>query len=398
MINSAPLFKADHIKPLTAIRGVAALAVVVHHTGSRLLPRWGNVITAHTHLLENGYLWVDFFFILSGFILTHVYQKQFNITVAQKGYQTFLISRLARLYPLHFFTLALMIGLEVIKLIHFNWLSYHDPSQLTQFNQPFHSQLYHIPGIFLNLFMLQVFDPHSPPLFDIYVSWNGPAWSISAEFLIYLLVPFLIFFLLQRKAFASGLLYMLAFSFICIVLEFNKLNNSGFPSLIRCGSECVAGILTYKAYVSGFFDKFLKSDLSFISITLSVLIVMHYAFVRVGVLDPSLYQIIPLFCLLILACSLNRQRFSNLLSSPTFVFLGLISYSIYMVHWFILEFMSFAWKVTFSEDFGIGWSFVQASIVVVVIIGAVIAMATCTYTWVELPMRSRVKKLPLLRS
>ena len=59
-------------------------------------------------LATRGYLWVEFFFVLSGFILTHVYGARVASLFTRRGYGTFLRARLVRLYPLHLVVLLVL--------------------------------------------------------------------------------------------------------------------------------------------------------------------------------------------------------------------------------------------------------------------------------------------------
>lgn len=75
---------------LTPLRGIAALMVVLFHARLLLFPQWMESIAGHTQLIENGYLWVDLFFILSGLVLAHVYGEAFARTPRTIGYGRFL--------------------------------------------------------------------------------------------------------------------------------------------------------------------------------------------------------------------------------------------------------------------------------------------------------------------
>ena len=61
------------IGALTSLRGVAATVVVILHFAYSTLPEAGVILSRHTRFFRDGYLFVDLFFILSGFIMTHVY-------------------------------------------------------------------------------------------------------------------------------------------------------------------------------------------------------------------------------------------------------------------------------------------------------------------------------------
>ena len=99
----------NHIKPLTSLRFLAAMWVVIYafwpDLGLGFVP----------NLVAKGYLGVELFFVLSGFILCHVYLQAFGEKRAHYG--GFLWARLARVYPLHLVTLAGMIGLGVAATV-----------------------------------------------------------------------------------------------------------------------------------------------------------------------------------------------------------------------------------------------------------------------------------------
>ena len=167
---------AKHIKSLTSLRGIAALLVVLHHFFLFLLPGVGLSVLSYSKFFDNGYLWVDFFFILSGFIMAHVYASNFASGVNLYNYRTCLFSRFVKICLLHIFITFLFIGVELIKT------SYSFTGK------------YNITALFTNIFMLQALDLNSPPLFGGDSYWNEPAWSISAEWFAYLLFPFFILF------------------------------------------------------------------------------------------------------------------------------------------------------------------------------------------------------------
>ncbi len=103
---------------LTPLRGMAALMVVLFHARLLLFPQWMESIAGHTQLIENGYLWVDLFFILSGLVLAHVYGEAFARTPRTISYGRFLWLRLTRVYPLYLVTLLLLVGWELYKANH----------------------------------------------------------------------------------------------------------------------------------------------------------------------------------------------------------------------------------------------------------------------------------------
>ena len=94
-----------YLSNLTPLRGIAALLTVIFHVD--LFLGGGNVLlkSKDSFLINRMYLMVDFFFVLSGFIMCHVYGKRFMASVSKNEFKHFTIARFARVYPLHLFTL-----------------------------------------------------------------------------------------------------------------------------------------------------------------------------------------------------------------------------------------------------------------------------------------------------
>lgn len=165
------------IRPLTSLRIIAALWVLVYHFREHLgldLDRIG--------LVAKGYLGVDLFFILSGFILSHVYLR--SVEERRFNYGSFLWARLARIYPVHLVTLAAMAAI---------WFA------AMQLGAEFAGELFDVRLLPQNLALVHAWG--TAPT----VSWNFPSWSISAEWFAYLLFPvFAASSLVLRRAWALG--------------------------------------------------------------------------------------------------------------------------------------------------------------------------------------------------
>ena len=142
---------ARDIRPLTSLRFFAAMWVVAFHY-------WPNLNAAATPaLVDKGYLGVELFFTLSGFILCHVYLS----SVADGGfrYGSFLWARLARIYPLHLATLA---GIGAMALAALAAGRVIDPNILSWSSLP------------ANLLLVQAWG------FAPQAGWNHPSWSNAA--------------------------------------------------------------------------------------------------------------------------------------------------------------------------------------------------------------------------
>ncbi len=145
-------------KPLTAIRGFAALWVV----GLHLDTSWQFPIGARAHAaLLMGHVAVDVFFVLSGFILTVVYRD-----LTAPGVASFALRRICRIYPLH---ICIMAALGMAAL-YAEWRA--PPGGST-----------HAWASFGHVLLLV------QPYLDIAPEWNPPSWSLGVELLCYGLFP-----------------------------------------------------------------------------------------------------------------------------------------------------------------------------------------------------------------
>lgn len=153
---------------LDSWRGIFALSVAMVHLGVM-----GHFF--HWPFIRNGGYAVDFFFVLSGFVISHAYGVQALNEVAIKG---FLLKRIARIYPLHLFTLALFFGLELAKWVLMSFLNVSS-------GEPPFTGTNTLPALVDNLLLL-----NGMGVTNNY-AWNGPSWSISSEMWVYVVFALL---------------------------------------------------------------------------------------------------------------------------------------------------------------------------------------------------------------
>jgi peptidoglycan/LPS O-acetylase OafA/YrhL len=128
-------------------------------------------------LATRGYLWVEFFFVLSGFILTYAYWTRLKELFARPGYFAFLRARLIRLYPLHLFMLVLLL-LIVIALRALA----AQGGYLSIFDAKYHQDV-SMKGFWFSLLLVQAWNTMNT------LTWNGVSWFVSVEFALCLLFP-----------------------------------------------------------------------------------------------------------------------------------------------------------------------------------------------------------------
>lgn len=156
-----PAYPSD-IRPLTTLRFFAAAWLLVYHFRAHLGFDLGHALPT----IDLGSLGVDLFFVLSGFILAHVYVAR--VEARSYSHADFLINRIARVYPLHLATLAAMIAL---------WAG----ARALGADLP--DEAFKVSDLPAHLLMIHAWGATQT------VGWNFPSWSISAEWFAYLLFP-----------------------------------------------------------------------------------------------------------------------------------------------------------------------------------------------------------------
>ncbi len=341
--------KRPEILPLTGLRGVAALWVVVLHLYESFI--------SHGYVLHRGWLVsniahggdfaVDIFFILSGFVMTYVYGTRSNAA-------DFLVHRVARIFPLHIFVLGCM-ALGVFALAHIGF--HFDAADEAYFH--YAALPYHFLLIFVWLGMP--------------IAWNGPAWSLSAEFFAYLLFPF--GQMLMRLLTARSTLVMLVL-FVALeggFLALTGYHTTGWQGLLRATSGFAAGCMLCLA--TG--HKFWTAPASVCAAAVVLLIAAG---------QPGFA--VPFAVLLIGALAKPGDSLCHrALSSRVAVWLGRVSYSIYLLHAPLLIVASIGLRHVHVLQHGAG-----LAVFGLLYVGLVVACAAITYRAIETPCRAAVQK------
>ena len=298
----------NDIPALTGLRGLAALYVMLYHYFGPL-PYTNPISTFFTH----GYLAVDGFFVLSGFVMAMTYGRMFERSLSLSAYRTFLGRRVARIYPLYF-------AATIIGFIE------------TARHQALTSALARTLG--LNLLMVQVW--------GLGKSLDGACWSISAEWAAYLLFPLMLWptFLGDNKRWcaATAVLCSLILGVLCLLPASyhghgrpESLLDLVFPTwglpVVRCLCEFMLGIITYRFRSSLVGLRLARSRWISTSICVVTLVLMATPKADLGV--------VLMFPLLIISVSPGYHLPGRIAASPIAVFIGTISYSIYLVHFLL---------------------------------------------------------------
>lgn len=360
----------SELTALTSLRGIAAVLVMFHHFMNVVLK---DLIDASpTRLIEKSYLWVDLFFILSGFVLAYVYHTTFQHGVKGRLYLRFIQARFARIYPLHLFTLALFVAYETLQW----YLDQLGVAGMDNLYEPF-TEGQSRYTLLTNLLLIQTIHWRA--------YWNEPAWSISAEWMIYFTLPLMIVLLLRLKPLWLGCLAVGALiPLILIESHFGDLGLyfAGWPMLVRCFCEALLGIIIFRCYQQGLLLKVASYRLLTPVFLLNLLIL--------ALPGPGVPSVVGFVWLVLCAARLPQSQ-PHLLTAPLFVYLGKISYSVYLTHWLILDIVRdgalFLSGIPAHELLSPAAQATTFLLMVIIVIG----LSDLTYRYVEAPMRARLK-------
>ncbi|GFG69565.1 acyltransferase family protein [Mycolicibacter senuensis] len=324
--------RSGEIKALTGLRIIAAVWVVLFHF--RPLLRLGSPAFSDAlgPVLDRGAQGVDLFFILSGFVLTWNYLERMGESFSPRATLHFLWLRLARVWPIYLVTLHLAL-LWVIFTLHVGHVPTEDLSRMTA------------TSYVRQVLLVQLW---FEPFFDG-TSWNGPAWSISAEWLAYLLFGGLVLVIYRvMRATSAGGLAVLAVTAslppLLLLLATGQFYTpwSWLPRIVMQFTAGALACASVRKLPHGLSDR-ARRGAGYCSALLIVAIVgtLYYfdAHPISGLYDSG-GLVDVLFVPLVMALAIGTGSLPALLSTRVMVYGGQISFCLYMVH----ELVHTAWN------------------------------------------------------
>lgn len=348
------------LRALTGLRFIAAMYVLVTHFSafSDEWPRWAK------NLATSGYTGVSLFFILSGFILTYTYLDCREATLRGTR-RDFWVARVARVYPLYLLGLLIAIPPLVSTVIN-------KSTSLGELGQ----------SLILAPLMMQAWSPTAA------LTWNAPAWSLSAEAFFYLLFPFVLPAVARMRR--SALVAVMV-SAAGVALAVAVAQAMLFPDLMWETYVITAPPVRALEFVVGVglgvgYSRYgwrLSSRLAApCGVIIFVVLALTKDHLPHSVVSNAL--LLPLFCVLLLALSTGQSLLSRVLGSSTGMVLGEASYGVYLfqipMYWFYLHTLD-----RVRPGFAISLPGV------ILFAGLLTVMAILTYRLVEVPARRQIR-------
>ena len=294
-MGASPTIK-DEIPSLTSVRGLAACWVVFLHFSDalyRLLPEASFL----NPFISAGHFAVPFFFVPSGYVLGFNYLAKLSRPTVQSAIRFWWL-RLGRIYPVHISTL----GISWLLVARNGWPK-DDGHSLGSF--------------IANCFLVHAWS------YDFRLSWNYPSWSISSEWFAYLCFPAIALVLSRANRKVAVILVTAACLIAVCVYALEQ--HLAFKGLMMVMPTFIGGIGLAIVFPPGG-SKIPRQAAEFV---IFVAIALPFA-IEPGPLLNSLYVL--LFFLLVAILGGVGNRSGRIWRSRPLVFLGEISYSLYMTH------------------------------------------------------------------
>jgi peptidoglycan/LPS O-acetylase OafA/YrhL len=344
---------------LTSVRFFLALGVVLFH----LQLTWSAPTAEVTGLFTRARLGVEGFFILSGFVLSYVYTA--SVAAGRYSHGRFLVARLARIYPAHLAVLLLMGGVAGVALL---------------LGAEFDPSLYSADGFLRTLLLVHAWLPTEVPF-----EWNGPSWSLSAEWFAYLLFPIFAWVAVPARS-QPGILLAVSVA-LFLGLDY------GYRSLIGGGlltAEFNLGVLRIiPSFLAGVSLQLLSErhapaagPARLLAAAAAVLLLglMH-------VLAPEPMVLVAAGLLILALAWLSKARADGVMAWRPLVFLGEASYAVYLLHLPMLV----IWKNARAEIFGGESSYVMSMGEAGAYLVLVLAAGAVMHVIIEQPFRRWIR-------
>ncbi len=352
------LIKINYRPEIDGLRAIAVFSVIIYHA---------KIFVFGNEFLTGGYLGVDIFFVISGYLITSIIYKEVYQN-KKFSYISFYKRRIRRILPVLFFVITVSIPFAYLSLL---------PNSLINFTK---SIIYSL-GFSSNFYFYFSGQEYSAveSIFNPFLH----TWSLSVEEQFYLIFPFffvLVFFKFQKKLILT-ILIVLLISFILSVFQTEVNASKSFYFIHARFWELLSGSLVACFEYKNQFNKVSKKLTNFLVNLSFVVIICCFLFFDQSTKHPSYLTLFPIIsCCIILLFACKNQILCKILSSKLLVFLGLISYSLYLWHYPIFAF----YRVYFS-----GSAFITFFFDKIFIVTLLFSISIFSYFFIEKYFRNR---------
>lgn len=351
------------IDQLTFTRFLAAISIVIFHYGKKSFIFNNSIVN---FIFFNANVCVSYFFVLSGFVMMIAYENKSEFSA-----KDYFRNRFARIYPLYFLAILLVLFLQV------------------------RTKNVDLFGLFLNVFMIQSWIPGQV------LTINPPGWSLSVEFLFYAIFPLIFKIFLKSSNFKKNVITVILFWILSQFLfqtffllfggnEQGIMRNILLYNPLMHLNEFLIGNLAGYFFVKKAQNK--KSNYDFLILLTVGLVFLALKFPLGLNFHNGLLAV--LFIPLIVLISLNNGFITKLFQKKLFVFLGEISFGIYILQFPVYSLIS-AFRINKYLHLN------DPTIVFFLRFVILIILSSVTYIYIEKPLQDKIRAkkiiIPILK-
>jgi peptidoglycan/LPS O-acetylase OafA/YrhL len=316
-----------HFLALDSWRGICALLVAIHHLVGF------SVNDYHGRLVESFFLFVDLFFVLSGFVISYNYYSSLK---SNSDFVIYFIRRVGRVWPAHAVVMILFLIYFIFLLLA------QEKSPYTIGASPTTYDLRKFPLVLLLTNSLGMYSG----------GWNLPSWSISAEIFAY--VAFGLAFMAKARLYYSVVLSLIGLLGV-VVFGDAQINLTAKYGFLRCLWGFGVGVFTFVLWdrTRRIFDLMPKRNMSLYEFaSVAVVVLFLWVSVNPGGNANAISMAAPVvFSALVLVFSHDKGIISKALEGKLMQYLGRLSYSIYINHWIVMLIMASVCKDIFAMPY-----------------------------------------------
>ncbi|OXA77874.1 Peptidoglycan/LPS O-acetylase OafA/YrhL, contains acyltransferase and SGNH-hydrolase domains [Flavobacterium aquidurense] len=344
------------IEQLTFTRFIAALFIVIFHYGRDCFLFNNDYVS---FIFRQANIGVSYFFILSGFVMIVAYHKNSKIIFAK-----YIKNRLARIYPVYLLAIFLVLFSKLFKDIKF-------------------------ADFFLNILMMQSW------IHEKALTINYPGWSLSVELFFYLSFPFLFNFIYKKNTLKSIAFWIILFWLLSQIVFYLIVNKVFITTRIYSVQDIYYNPLMHlnEFLIGNLAGLYFMSDLSekrknySVHILFMLLVLVLILKFPLG-LNYHNGLLALIFVPLIVLISLSTDKLTYLFRKNFFVFLGEISFSIYILQYPVWSLCS---DYRLNKYFGIDKES-DISLSFFLRLGILIILSSISYLYFEKPIRNKISK------
>lgn len=344
------------IEQLTFTRFIAAISIVIFHYGQNSILFNNQYVD---FIFKQANVGVSYFFILSGFVMIIAYRGQEKINFLE-----YIKNRLARIYPVYLLAIFIILALKIFRNIN-------------------------ITDLFLNIFMIQSWFPQKA------LTINFPGWSLSVELFFYVTFPFLINKVYAKQKLKNNTIWIILFWLISqtvfylithnnLKIPYYEIKDIFYNPFMHL-NEFLIGNLAGLLFITKLKNK-QKNYLPFIILLIfSLIFLLKFP---IG-LDFHNGFLAIIFVPLILLISLSNDKITKIFSNNKFVFLGEISFGLYILQvpvWMIFSDYRMEKYFSLNKESDFTSSFIIRLFILLI-------LSSLSYIYFEKPLRNKIKKL-----